>query len=637
MARGNCKFTGTGGQYFTAVFVRLFLLTMLTVGFYGPWAWVRIYRLRASHTVVHGKRVAFIGTGGQLFVLVVTQGMLTLITLGVYGPWALCRFFAWRAQNTLVGNRPSYFVGKGGDLFGFLLLHGLLLPLITLGLYYIYAPYRLCAWKEERTQYGGQRTSFAPGFWGFVKVLLVGGFLNTVTLNFFAPWAMCMLYRWQTSRLVVGDSRKVEHFPPVKMTPLGTVVLVIIFLLNIVAFRGLIQIAVEAGWERVPWLREFRTSAGQGEFEVPKIRRSVEKPPRPVSSDSSQKPAEEKPVDAAPRTPPSSLSNKSRGMTAAEIREQISTLNNTIQENSRDAGAFYRRAWLYAALGELQEAISDYSRAIELRNTYTDAHYNRGLVYVQLNQLDLALRDFEATIRMDPRSGDAYCNRGNIYYAMGKAQLALDDYERALKIQTDDPDLYYNRAIALLSVGDKDRADADFKRAAKMGHKKARKRLGLQSEVSPGTNADPPTAVVGWTRNLEGVNAPESIARGLIHGEEFIAERATLKDRVLTLRDGQGFFPDHALMIFLFVDETEELEGKSYHFQGSGEIRWPHVHMKWKPHASRVPETRIFMKDYVMRLDFGKAAQGMLPGKIYVCLPDEKKSFAAGTFAAVIR
>ena len=66
MARGNCKFTGTGGQYFTAVFVRLFLLTMLTVGFYGPWAWVRIYRLRASHTVVHGKRVAFIGTGGSV-------------------------------------------------------------------------------------------------------------------------------------------------------------------------------------------------------------------------------------------------------------------------------------------------------------------------------------------------------------------------------------------------------------------------------------------------------------------------------------------------------------------------------------------------------------------------------------------
>ena len=33
----------------------------------------------------------------------------------------------------------------------------------------------------------------------------------------------------------------------------------------------------------------------------------------------------------------------------------------------------------------------------------------------------------------------------------------------------------------------------------------------------------------------------------------------------------------------------------------------------------------------------GEAANGRMPGKIYICLPDENKSFVAGTFDAEIR
>ena len=37
-----------------------------------------------------------------------------------------------------------------------------------------------------------------------------------------------------------------------------------------------------------------------------------------------------------------------------------------------------------------------------------------------------------------------------------------------------------------------------------------------------------------------------------------------------------------------------------------------------------------------MKLDFGKVVGGRIPGKIYICLPDEAKSYVAGTFQAEI-
>jgi len=114
MASGNCKYTGNGGVLFSTVIIHLFILSTVTLGLYAPWAWVRIFRVKASHTTIQGKQVQFVGTGAQLLVLAIVQGLLTVLTLGFYGPWAICKFFEWKAANTLVGDTPSRFVGTGG-------------------------------------------------------------------------------------------------------------------------------------------------------------------------------------------------------------------------------------------------------------------------------------------------------------------------------------------------------------------------------------------------------------------------------------------------------------------------------------------------------------------------------------------
>jgi hypothetical protein len=58
--------------------------------------------------------------------------------------------------------------------------------------------------------------------------------------------------------------------------------------------------------------------------------------------------------------------------------------------------------------------------------------------------------------------------------------------------------------------------------------------------------------------------------------------------------------------------------------------------MKYRVEGKDIPETEVFMKGYAMRLEFGEAQGGVLPGKIYLCLPDQEKSFMAGAFSADI-
>jgi uncharacterized membrane protein YjgN (DUF898 family) len=453
MAKGNCEFNGTGGQYFPAVFIHLFILTTLTLGFYAPWAWVKIFRLKASHTTMRARDVSFTGTGGELFVLILVQGLLTLVTFGFYAPWAICKFFSWKARNTRVGDKPSQFNGTGGSLFAFYLIHLLVLPILTLGLYYLYGIYRFYAWKEENTLYGGENTSFGAGFWDFFKISLITWILNGLTLNLFMPWALAMLYRWQVEGLAVGPAAGVDHFEPVKTNLAFAAALVVIALLPVLAigFYAKNQYDKFAGMAQMAKMMQMNAGSHRAAIQFGK---STSKPLNP----SMNKAARKEPVG----------------------RVTI-TGDGGANSESRDSGARYNRAWLYASKGDLQKAEKEYTQAIQLNQKDKYAYYNRALVHVQLADYNSAFGDFTSALALDPNFYEAYCNRGNAHFQAGRTELALKDYEQALRLSPDDGDVYYNRGVVLLSVGKKTQAINDFQRAAELGHEKAKARLGSAS------------------------------------------------------------------------------------------------------------------------------------------------------------
>lgn len=76
------------------------LVGMLTLGIALPWMICWKQKWVTKNTVIEGKRLAFDGTGGQLFGNYIKWFLLTLITLGIYGFWVAVRMHQWIAKHT---------------------------------------------------------------------------------------------------------------------------------------------------------------------------------------------------------------------------------------------------------------------------------------------------------------------------------------------------------------------------------------------------------------------------------------------------------------------------------------------------------------------------------------------------------
>ncbi len=501
MPKGNCEFNGSGREYLGIFVIHLFLLSILTLGIYSPWAWVRLFKLKASHTVINGKKVNFTGTGSNLFIVCLVNILLTIITLGIYTPWAICKISKWRAQNTLVDGKKSDFVGTGGSLFVFYLVHLMILPILTLGIYYFYGIYRYYAWKEEHMKYGGEKTSFGSGFWGLMKIFLASSlfwlvlpiaaqflslpsidFLALIILFLLAPWFICMFFRWQVKGLTVGDKDGVEHFPPVKTSFLLVAVIILIELLSLAAAGLFIRDKYKIQISEITDLPQFLEMKAK-ELRMPEaIRVPVIITPTPdkkalprealapklAKERSPKKPTSKKPHVSALPSP-----GEKPVLESHEYDRGIRELDELIRQDRQNADLYYSRGCLYERKGDFKKAEKAFTKAININYRDKDAYYNRGLVFVKMKRYGLAVKDFDKAIELDSRAVDAYCNRGNANYQLGKSDLAIRDYNEALKLSPKDGDLFYNRGVVNLSKGMKTEAKADFKKAAMLGHRLA--------------------------------------------------------------------------------------------------------------------------------------------------------------------
>ncbi|HKI69739.1 MAG TPA: hypothetical protein VKA67_09130, partial [Verrucomicrobiae bacterium] len=62
----------------------------------------------------------------------------------------------------------------------------------------------------------------------------------------------------------------------------------------------------------------------------------------------------------------------------------------------------------------------------------------------------------------------------------------------------------------------------------------------------------------------------------------------------------------------------------------------PWVDLRWKNDQGK-PMKQTIKGGYAMRVEFGLPMGDRLPGKIYLCTPDEKRSYIAGEFNARIQ
>ena len=100
---------------------------------------------------------------------------------------------------------------------------------------------------------------------------------------------------------------------------------------------------------------------------------------------------------------------------------------------------------------------------------------------------------------------------------------------------------------------------------------------------------------------------------------------------------GQGTAPPYDLGfgVDLVARQGKELSGKTVEI-APDRTNAPRVGWRWKDEQQQLV-TQIISNGYLLKVTFGQATNGHMPGKIYICLPDADKSFAAGTFDAEIR
>jgi len=139
-----------------------------------------------------------------------------------------------------------------------------------------------------------------------------------------------------------------------------------------------------------------------------------------------------------------------------------------------------------------------------------------------------------------------------------------------------------------------------------------------------------------WMQQVTNAVFPEGRASGSIHGSGFFCERAVLQGGDLILRQGRGGPPELGISVVFHTREGQELSGFSSQIAPDRAPPLPLVVLHWRDDAHKAAIERI-ARGYALKVAFGEAANGWIRGKIYICLPDDARSFVAGTFEAEIK
>lgn len=189
-------FQGRGGEYFGIWIVNL-LLTIITVGFYTPWAKVRTKRYFYGKTFLNNNNFSYLADPiailkGWLiavavfivysvstnFMPVLELPFLILFVLVL--PLLVVRSMAFRARNSAWQNIRFDFKGRYGEAFKVFILWGIFGNILSLGLLFPYVQYRQTRFLLENSGYGKSDFEFKAKTADFYIIYLI--VLGIITL-----------------------------------------------------------------------------------------------------------------------------------------------------------------------------------------------------------------------------------------------------------------------------------------------------------------------------------------------------------------------------------------------------------------------------------------------------------------------
>jgi hypothetical protein len=170
--------------------------------------------------------------------------------------------------------------------------------------------------------------------------------------------------------------------------------------------------------------------------------------------------------------------------------------------------------------------------------------------------------------------------------------------------------------------------------------------VGQEIPIAGGTGSEPASASAEplipavWTMDISKARIPDGRANGTLAGTNFVPEIARVDPvgnaQILRLMQGPAISPDREVLVYLHLKGGEKLGGQTLNVSQDTSVGAPQVTKRWKKNAKYAPQYKSFTSGYTMKLELGQVADGAVPGKIFLALPDPEQSVVAGTFKATI-
>lgn len=153
-----------------------------------------------------------------------------------------------------------------------------------------------------------------------------------------------------------------------------------------------------------------------------------------------------------------------------------------------------------------------------------------------------------------------------------------------------------------------------------------------QKASTPGAaTADP-----RWRLELADAAIPITAVSGRILGREFTLAHASVQNGSLSLWQGAKWPPDVGVTILGPKHPPQDYAGKRFLIPTNYSDKAPRIILRTKDDQQQAI-TRNVDGGYALRLEFDAIADNHLPGRIYLCLPDDAKTVVVGSFNAEIR
>jgi Predicted membrane protein len=207
------KFEGNGGEYFGILIVN-WLLTLVTLGIYYPWAKAKKLKYTYGVTSIDGNHFSFHGKGKELFIgmlkfivlfivpfllvqlLILLESSASVLMIGVivfyciiigFLPLAMHGSMRYRmSRTTLRGIRFGYRGNRGTLIKEFIKMF--LLTLITFGIYGAWMQMNLRKYMVGNVRYGEVEGRFKGDGGDYFVLNLKGYFLSLITLGIYMFW-----------------------------------------------------------------------------------------------------------------------------------------------------------------------------------------------------------------------------------------------------------------------------------------------------------------------------------------------------------------------------------------------------------------------------------------------------------------